>query len=145
MNRYVKRVLFSLAAITVAGVGAQIVYLRYFWSLGPIEIDWGLDKPRAIKAVDPLAREKLRVGMSAGDVRQLLGEAHSRVGVNSAECTGGCAVCEAAVSPVPWRSYWEYNWTDGLSLTGPSAKAYAVYFDGQEKVVFFRAPLADPP
>lgn len=134
-RRLLQVLLFLLILGGATGIGLH-VYLRFFWDLGPITIDWGLDRPHAIKDVDPAAWSKLRAGMTTAEVRKLLGDSWSKV-------------TPAAAAPSPGGSaplaFWEYNWTDGLSVV-PSDRAYVVFFTPDGRVHSFRPPLrASPP
>jgi hypothetical protein len=126
-------VLFILGGATCIGLH---VYLRFFWDLGPLTIDWGLDRPHAIQDADPAAWARLRAGMTTSEVRELLGDSWSKVTPTS---EGNCPGDSSRLA------FWEYNWTDGLSVLGPSDRAYVVFFTPEGRVHSFRPPLTAPP
>jgi hypothetical protein len=86
--------------------------------------------PHSLGKVSPEAWSKLKVGMTKKRVTALLGESGSRSGPTEMEETD-----------VMWTpEHWEYGWTNGLSLFGPSSKAHVVYFGEDGRVASFRGP-----
>jgi hypothetical protein len=117
-------VLFALA------ISAGWIAYAYY------EISHNLFAAGPLPAVNPASWSKLKVGMTQAQVAALLGRSRYQAGRATTTVKG------ITIQIVP--EYWEYNWTDGLEIFGPSAKAYVVYFDNAGRVSRWRSPVSVP-
>lgn len=123
-TRWLAAVLLGVLIVATGG----FVYVRFFFRLN---LNLG---PRAISPIAEVQWRKLSVGMTKAQVSALLGASDVKVSASTLSSNG------QSIPTMP--EFWEYNWTDGLPLFGPSAKAYAVYFDAEGRVSGWKQPNA---
>ncbi len=136
-RRRAGRARFLFFGVTISAVLVVLTALALYLFLNKFADDTteAIFAERALPSVSTEAWAQVRVGMTKEQVKGLLGEAGSRgqvsVTIDGKEHKG--------------PEYWEYGWTDGVTMFGgPSDKAYVVCFDQTDKVESFRAPLESP-
>ena len=107
---------------------AGFMYFNYFFAF---DIDFFNEGPTT--EVNLAGWQHLEKGMTKPQTIALLGDAPSKSGP-SRTVSGG----ETNTT----QEVWAYNWTIGLFSCGEvHPRAYAVYFDEEEKVASWREPL----
>ncbi len=129
MKKRVKIALLLILVLLVTIPVAGYIYLEYFFEL---KLELSLFEPGPIKSVDPLAWQKLKIGMTKQEVIELLGKSDRKSGAATLEVNGK--------HPTVNREFWLYNWSDGFDFF-PNSKAYVIIFDENAKVKMFREPL----
>lgn len=116
----------------------MIVHLRLVLSVmllglilagcSPMELS-SIFEPHSLGEVPPDPWSGLRAAMTKQEVASLLGESSVKGGPTTSD-QGRILLAE----------FWEYGWTEGLPLLGPSPRAHVVYFGENERVIDFRGP-----
>lgn len=130
-------VLILLSALVVAGY----FYLKAVVSRNlSVAVSGAMSNafaPHALPSVSEQGWQQMSVGMTKAQVMALLGDSAAKHDPATTTVNGKTV----AIS----KEYWEYNWTDGVSLAAllaPSDKAYVVYCGSDGTVTSFRRPIA---
>lgn len=137
MRRIRKRTVVAGLVFVVAFLGGMGFYLYYAGSRVAKQIGELIVRPGPAGAVDPQEWKKLHIEMTQEQVVRVLGEAPHRSKIKA--LAGGPYSKEELAR---WE-YWEYGYSAGLLAFAPHECAYAVYFDRDGKVSFFREPIRE--